>query len=96
VWAVVIGALAYVNRTIDDDARSALEALVRDRVGPAARRLGWTPSPGEDELTRQMRGDLLRAVGVLGDDEEIQAEARELYARYRADERAVDRTSCRP
>ena len=37
-----------------------------------------------------MRGDLLRAVGVLGDDQEIQAQARELYARYRADERAVD------
>ena len=90
VWAVVIGAFAYVNRIIDDDARSALEALVRQRVGPAARRLGWMPQPGEDELTRQMRGDLLRAVGVLGDDEEIQAEARQLFARYRADERAVD------
>ena len=34
VWAVVVGALAYVNRAIDDDARSALEAFVRDRVGP--------------------------------------------------------------
>ena len=37
-----------------------------------------------------MRGDLLRAVGVLGDDQEIQAQARDLYARYRADERAAD------
>jgi puromycin-sensitive aminopeptidase len=90
VWAVMIGAFAYVNRAIDDDARSGLEALVRERVGPAARRLGWTPAPGEDELTRQLRGDLLRALGVLGDDGEIQAEARRLYARYRSDERAVD------
>ena len=90
MWAVVVGALAYVNRTIDDDARGSLEAFVRDRVGPAARRLGWTPRPGEDELTRQLRGDLLRALGVLGDDREIQAQAKELYARYRADERAVD------
>jgi puromycin-sensitive aminopeptidase len=86
----MIGAFAYVNRAIDDDARSGLEALVRERVGPAARRLGWTPAPGEDELTRQLRGDLLRALGVLGDDGEIQAEARRLYARYRSDERAVD------
>jgi puromycin-sensitive aminopeptidase len=90
VWAVLIGALAYVNRTIDDDDRGALEAFVRDRVGQAARRLGWTPAPGEDELTRQLRGDLLRALGVLGDDQEIQATARDLYARYRADEHAVD------
>jgi puromycin-sensitive aminopeptidase len=29
-------------------------------------------------------------MGVLGDDHEVQAEARDLYARYRADERAID------
>jgi puromycin-sensitive aminopeptidase len=90
VWAMLVGGLAYVNRTIDDDARPDLEAFVRDRVGAAARRLGWTPRPGEDELTRQLRGDLLRAVGVLGDDPEIQGAARDLYARYRSDEHAVD------
>jgi puromycin-sensitive aminopeptidase len=90
VWTAIIGGLAYVNRAIDDGARGDLEALVRDRVGPAARRLGWTPRAGEDELTRQLRGDLLRALGVLGDDHQTQAEARELYARYRADEHAID------
>ena len=90
VWAVVVGALAYVNRAIDDDARESLEAFVRDRARPAALRLGWDPRPGENELTRQLRGDLLRALGVLGDDPEIQAEARERYARYRADEHAVE------
>jgi puromycin-sensitive aminopeptidase len=90
VWAVLVGALGYVNRTIDDDARADLEAFVRDRVGVAARRLGFAARPDEDELTRQLRGDLLRALGVLGDDRETQATARDLYARYQADERAVD------
>jgi puromycin-sensitive aminopeptidase len=90
VWAVVVAAFTYVNRVIDDEARESLEAFVRDRVGPAARRLGWEPRPGEDDLTRQLRGDLLRALGVLGDDPEIQAQAQALYARARTDERAVD------
>ena len=36
--------------------------------------------PGDDELTRQLRGDLLRALGVLGDDPAVQARAAELYA----------------
>jgi puromycin-sensitive aminopeptidase len=90
VWAVLVGAFGYVNRAIDDEARDALEAFVRDRVGPAAARLGWEPQPGEDELTRQLRGDLLRALGVLGDDRDTQARARDAYARHRADERAVD------
>jgi puromycin-sensitive aminopeptidase len=90
VWTVLIGSFAYVNRVIDDAARSGLAALVRDRVGPAAARLGWTPRPGESELTRQLRGDLWRAVGILGDDGATQARARDLYARNRADESAVD------
>src|SRR5262249_6991096 len=30
VWAVLISALAYVNRAIDDDARETLEAFVRE------------------------------------------------------------------
>jgi puromycin-sensitive aminopeptidase len=90
VWAAIVGALVYVNRAIDDEERGSLESLVRDRLRPAARRLGWEPRPGEDELTRQLRGDLLRALGVLGDDHAVQSEARERYARYRADEHAVD------
>ncbi len=90
VWAVLLGALAYVNRALDDEARPALEAFVRDRVRPAAARLGWEPRPNEDELTRQLRGDLLRALGVLGNDRETQDRARELYARYRQDSRALD------
>jgi puromycin-sensitive aminopeptidase len=90
VWMALLGAFAYVNRALDDDAREGLEALVRDRVGPAAARLGWEPRPGEDELTRQLRGDLLRALGALGADPETQARAREAYDRHRRDERAVD------
>jgi puromycin-sensitive aminopeptidase len=43
--------------------------------------LGWTPRPGEDELTRQLRGDLVRVMGALGDDRAVQARAAELYAR---------------
>jgi puromycin-sensitive aminopeptidase len=86
----VVGSLAYVSRTLDEAARPGLARLVRDRVGPAAARLGWTPRAGESELERQLRGDLLRALGVLGDDPETQARARELYERYRADEGAVD------
>ena len=53
-------------------------------------RLGWEAQPGETELERQLRGDLLRTVGTLGDDPATQERARALYARYREDESAVD------
>jgi puromycin-sensitive aminopeptidase len=90
VWTAIIGSLAYVNRAIRDEQRGDLEALVRHRLGSAVERLGWEPQPGEGELERQLRGDLLRTLGTLGNDPEVQDRARSLYARYREDETAVD------
>jgi puromycin-sensitive aminopeptidase len=90
VWVVVTGSFGYVNRVIAESSRVGLEALVRKRVGPAAELLGWEPEPGESELTRQLRGDLLRAVGTLGNDPEVQERARALYARHLADDAPVD------
>lgn len=90
VWLALLGAFGYLHRVVEDSSRPALAALVRDRVGPAARRLGWEPRPDEDELTRQLRGDLLRALGTLGDDPEVQTEARRRHAAAVAGEAALD------
>jgi len=90
VWIALTSSLAYVNRVIRDDQRGALEALVRHRVEEGAARLGWEPQEDETELDRQLRGDLLRALGTLGNDEAVQARARTVYARYREDEGSVD------
>jgi puromycin-sensitive aminopeptidase len=56
-----------------------LEGFVRDRIGPAVAELGWQALPGESELTRQLRGDLIRALGTLGNDPPIQAQATALF-----------------
>src|SRR5262249_32867215 len=90
VWTALVGSLAFVNRVIPESARGGLETFVRHRVGLAAARLGWEAEPGESELVRQLRGDLIRVLGTLGNDEEAQSQARALYARYGEDERAVD------
>jgi puromycin-sensitive aminopeptidase len=90
VWTALVAGFAYVNRAVPDALRPGLAALVRDRLGPAVARLGWDPRPGDDELTRQLRGDLIRALGTVGDDPDPQARARAAWARVRADEAAVD------
>src|SRR6266508_2844455 len=90
VWTVLIASFAYVDRVIGSELRPGLAALVRHRVAPAVERLGWEPQPGEGELERQLRGDLLRVLGTLGDDPATQERARELYARHRKDELVVD------
>ncbi|HEV8617436.1 MAG TPA: M1 family metallopeptidase [Methylomirabilota bacterium] len=90
VWSILIGSFHSLNRVVTDADRTRLAALVRDRMAPAFAALGWTPQPGEDELTRQLRGDLIRALGVLGNDRAVQARAAEVYAASAADPQAVD------
>src|SRR5439155_25110202 len=48
------------------------------RLGPAHASLG-SPQAGESELTRQLRGDLLRTLGTLGNDPARQRYAAEYY-----------------
>jgi puromycin-sensitive aminopeptidase len=90
VWSVLTGSFYAINRLVPPGDRPRLEALVRDRVAPAFAALGWTPRAGEDELTRQLRGDLARALGVLGNDAAVQARAVELHAAAQRDPASVD------
>jgi puromycin-sensitive aminopeptidase len=80
VWSVLLGAFAVLHRLVEPVDRPRLEALVRDRLGPAVAELGWQARPGEDELTRQLRADLLRAYGTLGNDAATHAHATEVFA----------------
>ena len=79
VWAVLLESFSTLNRVIEAGDRPKLEALIRDRVGPAVAQLGWDPRPDENELTKQLRSELIRALGTIGNDGRIQARAAELY-----------------
>jgi len=90
VWSVLLGSFNTLNRILEPAARRRFEAFVRDRAAAAFEALGWTPRTGEDELTRQLRGDLVRALGVLGNDAGVQARVVEVYRAHLADSGAVD------
>jgi puromycin-sensitive aminopeptidase len=80
VWTILIASFHSLNRVIELGDRAGLARVVVDRVQPAVEELGWEPRPGDDELVRQLRGDLLRALGTLGDDRPTQVKAAERYA----------------
>ena len=90
VWAVLLDSFSFLNRIIAPDDRASLQGLVRNRVTPAVKDLGWEPRSGESDLTRQLRGDLLAALGRKGNDPDIQQQAVEQYQLYRKDPSAVD------
>jgi puromycin-sensitive aminopeptidase len=80
VWSALLVSFHAIHRILDAADRPAFEALVRDRAGPALSDLGWTPRPGEDVLTGQLRGDLIRTLGIWGNDAGVQQRAAEVYA----------------
>jgi len=91
VWRALIGAFSYLDMVAADADRAAVSAAARAVIGPAFQRLGWEPRSGEDELTRQLRGVLAGALGTVGNDPEVQAKARELYAAWEKNPAAADR-----
>ena len=81
VWTSLLASFGYLARVAPTDLRSGLEALVRDRLGEATRRVGWSSRAEESDLDRELRGELLRTMGTLGNDGEVQQAARGLYDR---------------
>jgi puromycin-sensitive aminopeptidase len=90
VWAVLLESFAFLHRIIAPADRSLLERFVRDRVGPSVSRLGWKAQDGESELTGQLRGELIGALGKAGNDPDVQARAVEYYEAYRKAPASVD------
>ncbi len=76
VWAAVTPSLALLDRMVDASSRPALEALIREIAGPVFEELGWEPKPDEDVRHGRLRGSLLQLLGTIGNDVEVQNEAR--------------------
>jgi puromycin-sensitive aminopeptidase len=72
---VVIGALGLFDRVIPDADRPVLALSVRALLGPLARDLGWDPRDDDNERTPALRASVLRTLGTIGEDPEIQSEA---------------------
>jgi puromycin-sensitive aminopeptidase len=90
VWNAVLPALNEIRHVASSDDRHAFEAYIRDLTSVAANRLGWVSEPGEPERVRQWRGDMLRAMGVMGSDGETMAQAGEILEQARAEPDTVD------
>ncbi|HVG01546.1 MAG TPA: M1 family metallopeptidase [Nitrospira sp.] len=90
VWAVILGSFSTLNRMLTEENRPLLAAFVRDRVAPAFREVGWSPHPDESELVKELRGELIRALGTLGRDSTMQSQAVEAYTAFQHQTRDID------
>jgi len=90
VWTSVITAGYNINRILDGPQRRAFREWIRGILFAAVDRLTWTPRRGESDLDRQLRSDLIGALGVLGEARPCQEQAREVYAQFEKDPSRVD------
>jgi puromycin-sensitive aminopeptidase len=90
VWRALLGSFSYLDTMVEAAQRPALAAWVRELIAPAVERLGWQPQANENPLVSQLRGNLIGALGTVGDDAAVQTRARELYGQSRRQPGAVD------
>ena len=90
VWQRVISGFADLELLVDPETKQAMADIAHDAFVPALANLGLTPMDGDDERTRQMRGDLVRAMGVIAKDPEVQDEAKRTVSVGRRDSSLVD------
>jgi puromycin-sensitive aminopeptidase len=91
VWTTVIISSHHLHRILDEVQERLFQERIRAVFNPALQRLTWSPKEGETELERQLRGDLINALGTVAEDKACQRRARELYAQYEKDPISVER-----
>jgi puromycin-sensitive aminopeptidase len=87
VWQLILTSIGQVDRFLERERRSGLQAWVRRLLAPVSSSLGTEPVEGEPELRRSLRGAVLSSLALLGDDAEAVARARMLEERARAADR---------
>jgi aminopeptidase N len=89
---VAQGAVArwsLVHDTALETAKPEVVARARERWLPRLEQLGFDPKPGESLVDTELRGDLIRVLGRMG-DATVAAEARRRLAALAADPKALD------
>jgi aminopeptidase N len=89
---VAQGAVARWDRVHDvalEAVKPAVAALAREHWLPRLQQLGFDPAPGESLVDTDLRGDLLRVLGRMGEPT-VAAEASRRFAALAADPKSLD------
>lgn len=93
VLEALVEQLAFVHDTLTDDrTRPAFERFVRELFAPLARELGIEASASDGDERRALRAIVIDALGRIGRDAAIAAEARARLDRALAGSRALEPT----
>jgi puromycin-sensitive aminopeptidase len=87
VWQLLLSSLGTLERFVDGPPRERLHAWINELLATVRTSLGDAPAGDESDLRRSLRGAILSARALLGDDEDALARSRELEERARGGEK---------
>jgi puromycin-sensitive aminopeptidase len=90
IWALVTGALSFFERAVDDDTRALVSSYTRALLAPVLTRLGWDARADEGPRTATLQAQLIGALGTVGRDPDVRAEAHRRYDATRGGETTLD------
>jgi aminopeptidase N len=90
VIASLVGRLRSLDHLYDGlPTQERFRSYARGVLNPFFARLGWDKAPGEGDNTSVLRGELIGALGAMG-DAAVLADARKRFDRYVADPASLD------
>ena len=90
VWAQIIVGLRTLVYFSPVEQADAVRARVRNLLGPVAAELGWRPTMLEDPQTKELRGQLLSALGIMAADPEVTLTANAQLSSVMSHDTSVD------
>ena len=90
VWQRIVSGFSQLKRLTTGEAEERLAEIAHDAMAPALANLGLSPSPEDTDQARQLRADLVRGLGVVANDPEIQEESKRTVATGRRNPELVD------
>lgn len=71
VWGSVVRSLDVLDHVANDSTRPALASFARSVLRPVLDRVGLAPRPADGPLVAGLRGQLVDALGTIGDDDAV-------------------------
>lgn len=96
VWSSITHDLYYFDRFVDEAGRKPFERFVRAELTDVFARVGWDPKPSDTPQIRLLRANVLTALGTIGQDETVLAEARRRFGAFLSDKNSLDRDLVSP
>jgi puromycin-sensitive aminopeptidase len=90
VWQRIISGLDRLSRLVDSDALPGYRAIAHDVLSPMLANVGLTPVENESARNRQLRADLVKAMGIIADDPDVQRECQRTLSVGRRNPELVD------